>query len=93
MVNFISGLHHQGVFRVSGSQVEINHFKENFERGDDPLVEITDASDVNENNPNLAGNPIQLSLDFSYVDGQTKAPAIQTIPTGESPATRIGKPR
>lgn len=43
----ILGLHHQGVFRVSGSQVEINHFKESFERGEDPLAEITDASDVN----------------------------------------------
>ncbi len=27
------GLHHQGVFRVSGSQVEINGFKDAFERG------------------------------------------------------------
>lgn len=26
-------LHHQGVFRVSGSQIEINAFKESFERG------------------------------------------------------------
>uniref|UniRef100_A0A915EVF2 Rho-GAP domain-containing protein n=1 Tax=Ditylenchus dipsaci TaxID=166011 RepID=A0A915EVF2_9BILA len=31
------GLHHQGIFRVSGSQVEINHIKEAFERGEDPL--------------------------------------------------------
>jgi SLIT-ROBO Rho GTPase activating protein len=41
------GLHHQGIFRVSGSQVEINNFKEWFERGDDPLHETTDASDIN----------------------------------------------
>ncbi|CAG0884276.1 unnamed protein product [Darwinula stevensoni] len=41
------GLHHQGVFRVSGSQVEIQHFKEAFERGEDPLVDISDASDIN----------------------------------------------
>ena len=27
------GLHHQGVFRVSGAQVEINHFKNIFESG------------------------------------------------------------
>ena len=27
------GLHHQGVFRVSGSQVEISHFKNIFETG------------------------------------------------------------
>uniref|UniRef100_A0A182QKV9 SLIT-ROBO Rho GTPase-activating protein 1 n=1 Tax=Anopheles farauti TaxID=69004 RepID=A0A182QKV9_9DIPT len=41
------GLHHQGIFRVSGSQVEISNFKEAFERGDDPLAETTDASDIN----------------------------------------------
>ncbi|EAT45405.1 AAEL003292-PA, partial [Aedes aegypti] len=41
------GLHHQGIFRVSGSQVEISNFKEGFERGDDPLADTTDASDIN----------------------------------------------
>ncbi|KAM7294509.1 SLIT-ROBO Rho GTPase-activating protein 3 isoform X2 [Ixodes scapularis] len=41
------GLHHQGVFRVSGSQVEINHFRDCFERGEDPLSEVSDASDIN----------------------------------------------
>lgn len=41
------GLHHQGIFRVSGSQVEISNFREGFERGDDPLADTTDASDIN----------------------------------------------
>ncbi|XP_033218057.1 SLIT-ROBO Rho GTPase-activating protein 1-like isoform X2 [Belonocnema kinseyi] len=41
------GLHHQGIFRVSGSQIEINNFREWFERGDDPLADVTDASDIN----------------------------------------------
>ncbi|XP_064487016.1 SLIT-ROBO Rho GTPase-activating protein 1-like isoform X2 [Ornithodoros turicata] len=41
------GLHHQGVFRVSGSQVEINNFKDAFERGEDPLADVSDASDIN----------------------------------------------
>lgn len=41
------GLHHQGVFRVSGSQVEINHFRDCFERGEDPLADVSDASDIN----------------------------------------------
>ncbi|KAL1129740.1 hypothetical protein AAG570_012684 [Ranatra chinensis] len=41
------GLHHQGIFRVSGSQVEINNFRDAFERGEDPLADITDASDMN----------------------------------------------
>lgn len=30
---FAAGMHHQGVFRVSGSQHEINEFKNEFERG------------------------------------------------------------
>lgn len=41
------GLQHQGIFRVSGSQVEINNFKEAFEKGEDPLADVTDASDIN----------------------------------------------
>jgi len=41
------GLHHQGIFRVSGSKVEINNFREAFERGEDPLADVTDASDIN----------------------------------------------
>lgn len=44
---FPSGLHHQGIFRVSGSQVEISNFREGFERGEDPLADTTDASDIN----------------------------------------------
>lgn len=41
------GLHHQGIYRVSGSQVEINNFREAFERGEDPLADVNDASDIN----------------------------------------------
>ncbi|KAL7669037.1 hypothetical protein ACOME3_009708 [Neoechinorhynchus agilis] len=40
------GLHHQGIFRVSGSQVDINDFKEQFERGDDPLLSVS-SRDMN----------------------------------------------
>lgn len=47
MIITISGLHHQGIFRVSGSQVEINNFRESFERMEDPLADVTDASDIN----------------------------------------------
>lgn len=32
---------------MSGSQVEINNFRESFERGEDPLADVTDASDIN----------------------------------------------
>ncbi|KAL5014667.1 hypothetical protein ScPMuIL_008937 [Solemya velum] len=42
----LHGMHHQGIFRVSGSQVEINTFKSAFEKGQDPLAEV-DASDIN----------------------------------------------
>uniref|UniRef100_A0A183DN45 Rho-GAP domain-containing protein n=1 Tax=Gongylonema pulchrum TaxID=637853 RepID=A0A183DN45_9BILA len=40
-------LHHQGIFRISGSQIEINAFREAFEKGDDPLRDVVDAADVN----------------------------------------------
>ncbi|XP_055921129.1 SLIT-ROBO Rho GTPase-activating protein 1-like [Eupeodes corollae] len=41
------GLHSHGIFRVSGSQIEIMNFRESFERGEDPLVGASDASDMN----------------------------------------------
>ncbi|XP_055437745.1 SLIT-ROBO Rho GTPase-activating protein 2 isoform X5 [Bubalus kerabau] len=39
-IRFISrhGLQHEGIFRVSGSQVEVNDIKNAFERGEDPLA-------------------------------------------------------
>lgn len=40
-------MHHQGIFRVSGSQVEIGALREWFERGADPLASTSDASDIN----------------------------------------------
>ncbi|CAH1784128.1 unnamed protein product [Owenia fusiformis] len=43
----LHGMHHQGIFRVSGSVIEINDFKAAFEKGEDPLVDIEDASDIN----------------------------------------------
>lgn len=41
------GLRHQGVFRVSGSQVEMQALRAAFERGEDPLARVRDASDIN----------------------------------------------
>ncbi|XP_028265950.1 SLIT-ROBO Rho GTPase-activating protein 3-like [Parambassis ranga] len=35
----LNGLHHEGIFRVPGSQVEVNNLKDAFERGEDPLAE------------------------------------------------------
>lgn len=32
---------------MSGSQLEINNFRESFERMEDPLADVTDASDIN----------------------------------------------
>ncbi|KAL4227144.1 SLIT-ROBO Rho GTPase-activating protein 1 [Mactra antiquata] len=37
------GMHHQGIFRIPGSQVEINDLKNAFEKGDDPLADEDDA--------------------------------------------------
>ncbi|XP_057686422.1 rho GTPase-activating protein 4-like isoform X2 [Corythoichthys intestinalis] len=35
----LNGLHHEGIFRVSGSQMEVNNLRDAFERGEDPLAE------------------------------------------------------
>ncbi|XP_076597059.1 rho GTPase-activating protein 4-like [Chaetodon auriga] len=35
----LNGLHHEGIFRVPGSQMEINNLRDAFERGEDPLAE------------------------------------------------------
>ncbi|VDN39322.1 unnamed protein product [Dibothriocephalus latus] len=40
-------MHHQGIFRVSGSQAEILAFKTAFEQGEDPLIGHCDARDIN----------------------------------------------
>lgn len=37
------GMHHQGIFRIPGSQVEINDIKNAFEKGDDPFADEEDA--------------------------------------------------
>ncbi|KAI2653441.1 SLIT-ROBO Rho GTPase-activating protein 1 [Labeo rohita] len=41
------GLQHQGIFRVSGSQVEVNDIKNSFERGNDPLTDEENNHDIN----------------------------------------------
>ncbi|XP_053576753.1 SLIT-ROBO Rho GTPase-activating protein 3 isoform X2 [Bombina bombina] len=41
------GLQQQGIFRVPGSQVEVNDIKNSFERGEDPLVEDLIERDIN----------------------------------------------
>ncbi|XP_069062436.1 SLIT-ROBO Rho GTPase-activating protein 3 isoform X2 [Pleurodeles waltl] len=41
------GLQQQGIFRVPGSQVEVNDIKNSFERGEDPLVEVHNERDIN----------------------------------------------
>ncbi|KAK6303211.1 hypothetical protein J4Q44_G00256650 [Coregonus suidteri] len=35
----LNGLHHEGIFRVPGSQAEVNSLRDAFERGEDPLAE------------------------------------------------------
>ncbi|KAM9073181.1 SLIT-ROBO Rho GTPase-activating protein 1 isoform 3-T3 [Megaptera novaeangliae] len=48
-IRFINlyGLQHQGIFRVSGSQVEVNDIKNSFERGENPLAEEQSNHDIN----------------------------------------------
>ncbi|KAM9344012.1 rho GTPase-activating protein 4-like isoform 2-T3 [Pholidichthys leucotaenia] len=35
----LNGLHHEGIFRVPGSQMDVNNLRDAFERGEDPLAE------------------------------------------------------
>uniref|UniRef100_A0A667Y5C9 SLIT-ROBO Rho GTPase-activating protein 1 n=1 Tax=Myripristis murdjan TaxID=586833 RepID=A0A667Y5C9_9TELE len=42
-----AGLQHQGIFRVSGSQLEVNDIKNSFERGNDPLTDDENNHDIN----------------------------------------------
>lgn len=41
------GMHHEGIFRVSGLQAEVNDMKSNFEKGLDALTTMNDANSVN----------------------------------------------
>uniref|UniRef100_A0A3Q3EIE8 SLIT-ROBO Rho GTPase-activating protein 2 n=1 Tax=Kryptolebias marmoratus TaxID=37003 RepID=A0A3Q3EIE8_KRYMA len=43
----LHGLQHQGIFRVSGSQVEVNDIKNSFERGNDPMIDEESNHDIN----------------------------------------------
>ncbi|XP_059907031.1 LOW QUALITY PROTEIN: SLIT-ROBO Rho GTPase-activating protein 1-like [Gadus macrocephalus] len=43
----LHGLQHQGIFRVSGSQVGVNDIKNSFERGNDPLIDEESSRDIN----------------------------------------------
>uniref|UniRef100_A0A8C1IAV8 SLIT-ROBO Rho GTPase activating protein 3 n=1 Tax=Cyprinus carpio TaxID=7962 RepID=A0A8C1IAV8_CYPCA len=43
----VPGLQQQGIFRVPGSQVEVNDIKNSFERGEDPLVDDQNDHDIN----------------------------------------------
>ncbi|XP_048860228.1 SLIT-ROBO Rho GTPase-activating protein 2 isoform X2 [Brienomyrus brachyistius] len=47
-IRFISrhGLQHEGIFRVNGSQVEVNDIKNAFERGEDPLAGDQNDHDI-----------------------------------------------
>ena len=42
---------------------------------------FNDSQDLNDNNSNLSGNPIQLNLDFRYVSGEKPKQSVQVIPT------------
>ena len=57
-IRFINlyGLQHQGIFRVSGSQVEVNDIKNSFERGENPL------SDEQSNHDQLGGRRAEAVL-------------------------------
>uniref|UniRef100_UPI00358ECBE6 SLIT-ROBO Rho GTPase-activating protein 1-like isoform X2 n=1 Tax=Myxine glutinosa TaxID=7769 RepID=UPI00358ECBE6 len=47
-IRFINlcGLQHQGIFRVPGSQAEVNEIKDEFEKGEDPLADDHNMHDI-----------------------------------------------
>ena len=55
------------------------------------------AEDLNQNNPNLADNPIQLNLDFSYVTEAKKKSRVVKVQLDDDPSAegqkRAPKPR
>ena len=52
---------------------------------------FNDAQDLNDNNDNLKGNPIQLELDFSYISGEKPKQRVQVIPTSKPHSEKLGK--
>jgi len=41
------GMKHQGIFRVTGSHIDIKQFKDAFENGEDPFACMTDGNQIN----------------------------------------------
>lgn len=53
----------------------------------------TNSQDVNQNNPNLADNPIQLSFDFSYITETKKQSRVEKIKLDDPPASPSKRPK
>uniref|UniRef100_A0A8C3VAN2 SLIT-ROBO Rho GTPase-activating protein 1 n=1 Tax=Catharus ustulatus TaxID=91951 RepID=A0A8C3VAN2_CATUS len=80
------GLQQQGIFRVPGSQVEVNDIKNSFERGEDPL-----ADDQNERDINSVAGVLKLyfrGLENPLFPKERFQDLISTIKT-ENPAERV----
>nr|XP_030139323.1 SLIT-ROBO Rho GTPase-activating protein 3 isoform X2 [Taeniopygia guttata] len=80
------GLQQQGIFRVPGSQVEVNDIKNSFERGEDPL-----ADDQNERDINSVAGVLKLyfrGLENPLFPKERFQDFISTIKT-ENPAERV----
>ncbi|KAM9374541.1 SLIT-ROBO Rho GTPase-activating protein 3 isoform 2-T2 [Phaethornis superciliosus] len=80
------GLQQQGIFRVPGSQVEVNDIKNSFERGEDPL-----ADDQNERDINSVAGVLKLyfrGLENPLFPKERFQDLISTIKV-ESPAERV----
>ncbi|KAF3859670.1 hypothetical protein F7725_022069 [Dissostichus mawsoni] len=79
----LHGLQHQGIFRVSGSQVEVNDIKNSFERGNDPLIDEESNHDIN----SVAG---VLKLYFRGIENMyERAQCVRKILLGVPRATLI----
>ncbi|KAG7238308.1 hypothetical protein INR49_031019 [Caranx melampygus] len=90
-IRFISrhGLQHEGIFRVSGSQVEVNDIKNAFERGEDPL-----AGDQNDHDMDSIAGVLKLyfrGLDHALFPKEVFHDLISSIESLQERAVHIKK--
>lgn len=64
---FFLGLQHQGIFRVSGSQVEVNDIKNSFERGVCKCGNRVQVSEIAPKVLSLLNNNESLMPSMSYL--------------------------
>uniref|UniRef100_A0AAZ3R0P5 Rho GTPase activating protein 4a n=1 Tax=Oncorhynchus tshawytscha TaxID=74940 RepID=A0AAZ3R0P5_ONCTS len=81
----LNGLHHEGIFRVPGSQAEVNSLRDAFERGEDPLADSRCDMDLvagvlklyfrTLENPLFPQDSTSQLLEYAEIDNETERAA------------------